>query len=144
MKQIATILALSVALVGGLALAKEGVKDPGVRARMETMDTMAMNMKLLSNMATGRMDFSAGDAAAAKAAALAAAKAIPDRFKPHDMDPATDALPVIWTQWDDFAKKADAARMAVELIDTDTQDQLKQSLGAVGRACSACHTTYRS
>lgn len=144
MKQIATILALSVALVGGLALAKEGVKDPGVKARMEAMDTMALNLKLLSNMAAGKMDFSAGDAAAAKAAALAAAKSIPGLFKPHDMDPATDALPVIWTQWDDFVKKADAARMAVELIDTDTQDQLKEGLGAVGQACKACHTTYRS
>ena len=98
------------------------------------MDTMAQNMKLLTNMAGGKMDFSAGDAEAAKAEVLAASKKIPDLFKGHDMDPASDALPVIWTQWDDFTKTANAARMVVELIDTDTQDQLKASLGQVAQA----------
>ena len=144
MKPIANTLALSLMLVAGLALAKEGVKDPGVKLRMDTMDTMAQNMKLLTNMAGGKMDFSAGDAEAAKAEVLAASKKIPDLFKGHDMDPASDALPVIWTQWDDFTKTANAARMVVELIDTDTQDQLKASLGQVAQACKTCHTTYRN
>lgn len=144
MKPIANTLTLGLMLIAGIALAKEGVKDPGVKLRMDTMDTIAMNMKLLANMAGGKMDFSAGDADSAKAAVLAATKKIPDVFKGHDMDPASDALPVIWTQWDDFTKKADATHMAVALIDTDTQDQLQSSLGQVAKACKDCHTTYRN
>jgi cytochrome c556 len=144
LKPIANTLALSLMLVAGLALAKEGVKDPGVKLRMDTMDNMAQNLKLLANMAAGKMDFNAGDADTAKAAVLAGTKTIPDAFKGHEMDPASDALPVIWTQWDDFTKKADATRMAVSLIDTDTQDQLKTSLGQVAQACKTCHTTYRN
>ncbi len=144
MKLTTKTLALGLILAAGLAVAKEGVKDPGVKQRMDTMDTMAMNMKLMANMAAGKMDFNAADAATAKANVLAAVKKIPDAFKAHDMDPASDALPVIWTSWDDFAKKADDARMAVELIDTDTQDQMKTSLTEVGKACGACHKAYRS
>lgn len=143
MKPIAAALALGLVLTGSFAFAKAGVQNPGVKAREKKMEAMALNLKLLAHMADGKMDFNAGDAAAAKTAVLAAAKQIPALFKPHDTDPKSDALPVIWTQWDDFTKKAGAARMAVELIDADTQDGLQESLRGVGKACKACHTTYR-
>lgn len=136
--------AVLISLVGaGVALAKAGVKNPAVESRIETMQAMALNLKLLGNMAAGKMDFSKGDAEAAKAAALAAAGQIPAKFKGHDADPASDALPVIWTQWDGFTRDAEATRTAIELIDTDTQDGLQSSLGGVAKACRSCHETYR-
>lgn len=143
MRRIVEVAALALIIGAGVAFAKQGVKDPGVKQRMETMDAMALNLKLLANMAAGKMDFSAADAAAAKAAVLAAAKQVPEVFKVHHADPASDALPVIWTQWDDFTKRADTNRMAVELIDTDTQDGLQTSLGGLAKTCKSCHETYR-
>jgi cytochrome c556 len=143
MKPITAALALGLVLTGSFAFAKAGVKDPGVKARERKMEAIALNLKLLAHMADGKMDFNADDAGTAKASILAAVKRIPALFKPHDTDPKSDALPVIWAQWDDFTKKAGAARMAVELIDTDTQDGLQISLRGIGKACKACHETYR-
>ncbi|MDE3239905.1 MAG: cytochrome c [Paracoccaceae bacterium] len=143
MNRIAKPLTLVLILAAGIAVAKPGVKDPGVKLRMETMDRMALNLKMLGQMSKGLMDFNVDDATAAKASIVAAAKDIPTVFKVHHTDPASDALPAIWTNWDDFAKKAAAARMAAELIDTSTQDGIQMSLGQIATACKACHTTYR-
>lgn len=143
MNRIAKPLTLLLILAAGIAVAKPGVKDPGVKLRMETMDKMALNLKMLGQMAKGLMDFNKDDANSAKASIVAAAKDIPGVFKVQHTDPASDALPAIWTNWDDFAKKAGAARMAAELIDTSTQDGIQMSLGQIARACKDCHTTYR-
>lgn len=143
MNRIAKPLTLMLIFAAGIAVAKPGVKNPGVKLRMETMDRMALNLKMLGQMSKGLMDFNKDDANVAKANIIAAMKQIPTVFKMHHTDPASDALPAIWTNWDDFVKKADAARMSAELIDTSTQDGIQMSLGQIAKTCKACHTTYR-
>lgn len=143
MNRIAKPLTLILIFAAGIAVAKPGVKDPGVKLRMETMDKMALNLKMLAQMSKGLMDFNKDDANVAKENIIAAAKQIPTVFKVHHTDPASDALPAIWTNWDDFVKKANAARMGAELLDTSTQDGIQMSLGQIAKTCKACHTTYR-
>ncbi|WP_172328594.1 cytochrome c [Mangrovicoccus sp. HB161399] len=119
--------------------------EPNVVARTAAMKTIGKNTKLLGNMAKGSVAF---DASAAQQAALAIAGEaanIPSLFETQADDPASEAKPVIWQQYDDFTMKAadleDAASAAAESI--LAQADIGPALGQLGAACKACHSTYR-
>ena len=80
---------------------------------------------------------------AAKAALAAAAADIAAKFEPQATDPATEAKPEIWTNWDDFVAKADALKVAAEAMDASSLDSVKAGMGAIGGSCKACHSVYR-
>lgn len=136
-------LTIGLALGAGVALA-EGAKDPLVRARQGVMENIGGAMKAMGDMAAGKTAFDATRAAEAKAALLAAAHDIPAKFQMHATDPASEARPEIWTNWDDFVARSKALSTAAEGIDTASLDTLKSGIGAVGGACKACHQTYRA
>ena len=142
-RKIRTALMLSTALVAGIALAKEGVKDPQVKAREELMDTIAANTKTLGEMAGGKVPFDATSAAAAKAALAAAAAKIPAMFEPQATDPVSEAKAEIWANWADFVTKSEALLTAAEAVDTASPETIGAGMGGIGGACKACHTTYR-
>ena len=60
----------------------------------------------------------------------------------------TYALPVIWQKNDDFVKLGKAAQAETAKLDqiaqTKNGDALKAQVLATGKACKACHDTYRS
>jgi len=60
----------------------------------------------------------------------------------------TYALPVIWQKNDDFVKLGKAAQGETAKLDqiaqTKNADALKAQVIATGKACKACHDTYRS
>ena len=136
-------LVIAAVLVGGVAIAKEGVKDPQVKARQELMATIGANTKTLGEMAGGKIPFDATAAAAAKAALAAAAAEIPAKFEPQATDPVTEAKAEIWTNWDDFVAKSEALLKAAEAADTTSPETIGAGMGAIGGACKDCHTTYR-
>jgi cytochrome c556 len=136
-------LVIVAVLVGGVAIAKEGVKDPQVKARQELMSVVAGNTKTLGEMAGGKIPFDATAAAAAKAALAAAAAEIPAKFEPQATDPVTEAKAEIWTNWDDFVAKSEALLKAAEAVDTTSVETIGAGMGAIGGACKDCHTTYR-
>jgi cytochrome c556 len=137
-------LALGLIVAAGIAVAKEGVQDPTVKARMDLMGTIAMNTKTLGDMAGGKTAFSAEDAAAAKAALAAAAADIPAKFEPQATDPVSEAKPEIWTNWDDFVAKSEGLLKAAEALDTSSVETIQAGMGAIGGACKACHSDYRA
>lgn len=143
MNRISRTLALSLIVLGGAALAKEGVTNPVVKARQDTMAAISMNTKVLGDMAGGKTAFDAAAAAAAKTALAAAAAEIPARFQPQETDPVTEAKPEIWTNWADFVAKAEALATAAEALDAATLDGVKAGMAGVGGACKACHSVYR-
>ncbi|MBD3765403.1 MAG: cytochrome c [Rhodobacterales bacterium] len=143
MTRISRTLALSLIVLGGAALAKEGVTNPVVKARMDTMSTIAMNTKVLGDMAGGKTAFDAAAATAAKTALAAAAAEAPAKFQPRETDPVSVAKPEIWTNWADFVAKAEALATAAEALDTSTLDGVKAGMPAVGGSCKACHSVYR-
>jgi cytochrome c556 len=143
MKIVTKGLIAGLVLVAGVALAKEGVQDPTVKARMDLMGVIGMNTKALGDMAGGKADFDAAKAASAKEAIIAASTEIAAKFEPQAGDPVSEAKPEIWTNWDDFVKKAGALNAAASALDASTLDSVKAGMGAVGGACKDCHTTYR-
>lgn len=130
-------------LVAGTAVAKDGVQDPTVKARMELMSTIGQNTKVLGDMATDRTAFDATAAAAAKEALMAASAEIAAKFEPQATDPVSEAKPEIWTNWDDYVAKANALNAAATAIDASSLDTVKAGMGAIGGSCRDCHSTYR-
>ena len=139
-----TILTVSAVLIGATAvLAHQGVKDPGVMARMDGMKQVGKAMSVLGDMAKGKAAFDADAAAAAKTAALEHLARVPELFKePHD-DPKSEALPVIWTDFDSFLDRNRASIRAVEALDLTGLDGLRSTLSAAGKGCSGCHKDFR-
>lgn len=136
-------LIAALVLLAGTAVAKEGVQDPTVKARMDLMSTIGMNTKVLGDMATDRTAFDATAAQAAKAALMAASADIAAKFEPQATDPVSEAKPEIWTNWDDYVAKANALNAAATAIDASSLDTVKAGMGAIGGSCRDCHSTYR-
>ena len=57
------------------------------------------------------------------------------------------AKPEIWTNWADFQTKVKGAQDAIAALDTAAQEgnaaKVKAAFPEVGKACGACHETYR-
>ena len=136
-------LIAALVLIAGTAVAKDGVQDPTVKARMALMSTIGMNTKVLGDMATDRTAFDATAAAAAKTALMAASADIAAKFEPQATDPVSEAKPEIWTNWDDYVAKATALNAAATAIDASSLETIKAGMGAIGGSCRDCHSTYR-
>ena len=138
----------AVTMIGAIAiataaLAHEGVKDPGVKARMDTMSRVGAATGVLGDMAKGKTAFDATQAEAARASLVAAFKEVPEVFAEPHQDPKSEALPVIWEQFDDFLAKNTEAIAAGEAMTLASLDDLRGSMGALGASCGSCHKAYR-
>lgn len=141
MKFVTKTLVAGLMLVAGVAVAAEAT-DPTVKARQELMDTIAMNTKVLGEMAGGAT-FDAAAAEAAKAALIAAAADIPAKFEPQANDPKSTAKAEIWTDWDTYVAKAKTLGDAAAAIDATTVEGIQAGMGAIGGTCKDCHTVFR-
>ena len=140
------ITALPLVLTLGLAsaaLAHEGVSDPQVKSRMMVMEEIRLNMGAIGGMAKGKLPFDAKKAETAKSKLLKASAKVQPAFKPAAQDPASEAAPAIWSDWDGFSAKAVAMDVALEALDTSSLESLKAGLGAIGQSCGGCHKVYR-
>lgn len=141
MKQILP-LTLVLAATATLALAHAGVKDPDVMARMEGMKAMGAAEKTLRRMSRGQITFDATEAQAAREVLAREAPRVVPLFEPQADDPLTEALPTIWTAFDDFAEHAEALEQAVANLDVSSLGRLQATLRPVGQACGTCHDAY--
>lgn len=142
MRQLVILLALGTATA---AIAHEGVKNPAVMARMNGMTNIAAEVKVLGDMAKGLAPF---DQAAARTAAASIARhaaETPKLFQAREDDPKSEALPVIWGNFDDFtAKSLELETIALGLSTSiGSADDLRPALQQLGANCSACHEIYR-
>lgn len=137
-------LILATVLVAGVAFAKGDRTDPNAKMRSDLMRSIGGATKTLGDMAGDKAAFDAAAAEAAKAAMITAAGQIATAFAEQGgADPAQEAKPEIWTNWDDFAKKADALAAAATALDATSLDGVKAGMGAIGGSCKDCHTSYR-
>lgn len=143
MKTHTKTLALGLMLAAGVAIAKEGVQNPVVKARMDAMATIGANVKVLGDMAGGKAPFDAAKAAEAGGMISGTAVQITDLFQPQETDPVTEAKPEIWANWDDFSGKAEALFKASLALDTTSLEGVQAGMAGLGGACKACHSTYR-
>lgn len=134
-----------VAVAATAAFAHSGVKNPAVKARMDSMGIIGANTKIIGEMAKGTAPFD-GEAARAAAAVIAQeAGRIPALFEAPEQDPKSEALPVIWASYPEFVIRSQklqvAARRAEEGI--SDLDSLRAALADIGKTCSSCHESYR-
>lgn len=125
------------------AFAHEDVQNEAVKSRMMLMKDIKAAMGTIGGMAKGAVAFNADQAAAAKAALVAAAPQIKVRFEAAEMDPKSEARPEIWQNWPDFMQKSDDFGAAAGALQTASVDGLKAGLGAIGKTCGGCHKPYR-
>ncbi len=136
--------AVGALLAAGAAYAQEEPTDPNAVARSELMKLVGMNTGILGNMASGKEPFDAAKAEGAKAALIEAAAKIEETFAEQGgADPATEAKPEIWANWDDFLVKAKAFGDAAGAVDVASVETIGAGMGGIGGSCRDCHSTYR-
>ncbi|WP_022703234.1 c-type cytochrome [Pseudorhodobacter ferrugineus] len=144
MRFVAKALIVGLTLTAGIAIAKEGVQDPTVKARMDLMSTVGMNTKVLGDMAGGKAPFDASAAEAAKTALAAAAAQIPAAFEVEADDPVSEARPDIWMNMEGFVEKAKGLETAANAMDVSSLESVQAGMGAIGGSCKACHSDFRA
>ena len=143
MRTFAKTLCISALLMTGAAFAAVTATDPDVIARKDLMKTIGGAAKTLGGMASGEAAHDAAAAEAAKQAMIAAAAEIEAKFTNNAADPASEAKPEVWTNWNDFLAKGKALGDAAGALDVASAESIGAGMGAIGGACKACHTDYR-
>ena len=140
-----TYLALTLIAAGAAAFAHSGVTNPDVMNRMMGMSELSRQLKVIGSMAKGETPFDAESANAALETISEEASYIPSLFEIRATDPKSEAKDVIWEEFDTFIAHAhDLREASASLAGTvDDPADLRTALKEVGKACSACHSTYR-
>ena len=140
----AKALIIGAVLSAGAAFAEEKRTDPNAIARGELMTTIGKNTGVLGDMAGGKAAYDAAAAEAAKAAIVEAAGKIEATFKDQGAaDPASEAKPEVWTNWEEFLADAKKLGEAAGAMDVASADTIGAGMGALGGACKDCHTEFR-
>ena len=118
------------------------------KERMDMMKGMADAMKTMGAMFKGEAPLEPA-VIAEKAGALARhAEMIPDMTPEGSGHPPSEALPIIWQDWDGYV--ADAIDLAAEgsklvkIADNGADpDAMRAQYVTVGKTCGACHDRFR-
>lgn len=129
----------------GFAFAHQGVTNPTVMARMDLMSSVAKDMKVIGEMVKGTVPYDADAAKQSAGNLIRHAEATPKAFEAEEQDPKSEALDVIWTDWDGFTKASVKMKTEAEavLAAADDQSELSKAFIGLGQSCKACHKTYR-
>lgn len=134
---------LALALTAGAALAHSGVKNKAVMARMDAMAEIGAQTKIIGEMAKGAASFDGKKVAQALERIEARAAETPELFKAQETDPKSEALPVVWQEFDRFVALSDDLEQTAGAIVVKTPSDLGAALGQLGAACKACHSRFR-
>lgn len=137
--------AIGAVLAAGAAFAQDAEPtDPNAIARSELMKLVGMNTGILGNMASGKEAYDAAKAEGAKAALIDASSKIEATFMEQGgADPASEAKPEIWANWEDFLVKATALNAAATAVDVASVETIGAGMAGIGGSCKDCHTDYR-
>jgi cytochrome c556 len=140
----AKALMIGAILAAGGAFAEGERTDPNAIARSALMKTIGKNTGILGDMAGGKAAYDAAGAEGARAAIVEAAGKIEATFKDQGAaDPASEAKPEIWANWDDFLADAKKLGDAAGAMDVASAESIGAGMGALGGACKDCHTEFR-
>lgn len=141
---------LAAAAAVGLALpaaAQFAKPEDAIKYRKSGMFVMATHFGRVAAMANGRVPFDAKVAAENAEIATTMSKVVYAGFTDGTDKGDTKAKPEIWNEMDKF--KAGATKMQEEMAKlnaaakTGNLDAIKAAAGETGKACKACHDTYR-
>ncbi|MEL7117138.1 MAG: cytochrome c [Pseudomonadota bacterium] len=137
------LILVTVTLVAGAALAHEGVKNPAVMERMQSMKTIAAQLEILGPMSKQPDAFDAAKASTALNLIALETERTVSLFEAKEDDPKSEARAEIWQAFDDFTVKADALQTAAENAQAGTMEELQATMRALGATCKECHRLYR-
>ncbi len=134
-------------VVCGLAVAHSGATGI-VKQRMELMKSIADQMKTIGKMIKGEEDFDAEQVAEAAETIVSHAEKVPEMFPKGSNEAPSEALPVIWQDWETFLQlSADMKQHANDLRSAAENaadvNGIRPQFMAVGKTCSACHEDFR-
>lgn len=155
--QSATLL-FSVLVIAGQAMAHTGAMGI-VKERMDQMSLLGDHAKAVGDMLKGKTSFDILAADAAAQAFVTHGDKIPSLF-PDTEDSrestATEALPAVWKNWDEFValanKFTDDSKALLTVTSglsngTQSTDEQSRAVRAVffkaAKNCSACHERFR-
>ena len=130
-------------LFAGAVMAHTGVKDPAVKARMDSMGILAAKTKVLGQMARGVTPYDSTRAAAAIAAMQIEAARTAELFETRANDPTSEALPAVWDNRDRFVALAANMVSVLDAADVSTEARLKAAVRELAATCKACHAEFR-
>lgn len=136
---------VTLSLVSSVVFAHSGVKNEDVMKRMTQMNEMASNMKVIGAMMKEQQSFdlSLAKAAISKIGELAADTST--SFAIKAVDPKSEAKPIIWDEFDEFTKLADALTNDALLLQSSLAgpEGLRNVMTTLGGVCKQCHSRYR-
>ena len=133
--------------VSGIAIAHDGATGM-VMQRMEAMKEISASMKLIGAMVKGESAFDVAKVEEAANVVAGHGKHIGHMFPEGSLDKPTEALPVIWTRWDDFIRigkemETSALALAEAAKTASSAKDILPQLGEVGKTCKSCHQDFR-
>jgi len=142
-------LGLSLAVAGTAPLVYAHSGATGVmKERMEMMKGMGDAMKTMGAMFKGQADYDPA-VIAEKAAYLADhANDIPELTPEDSNDHPSEALPIIWQEWDGYVESSELlATEGAKLVDIANngaeERAAKIQFAKVSKTCGTCHEKYR-
>jgi cytochrome c556 len=150
--RIALLSLLSVLTLPGLALAQLTEKDAtnAIRDRQAIFRLIAHNNRLLGETVRGTREFDVDVLIKGSQRIAMLASMIPEMFEADTRahpELETRASTLIWDGKDNFLDIAtgleEGANKAVEILQTQGQNGLRQAADEIARNCSTCHDTYR-
>lgn len=122
-----------------------------VKERMDAMKTMSDQSKLVGNMFKGKTEFNRTvieDAAEVFSQHGLTMKGLFPDTKESRNGHKTEALPRIWTEWENFSEKVDEFialnnELKKTLTTTDNNRDLKKAFFQTAKSCRGCHKRFR-
>lgn len=152
------VFAAGLIAVGSSFLLVTNAQDPtpqqqaqqAAETRQSVFKLFGYNLGVISGMARGTVEFDAQIAERNARRVAAMAPMIPELFAAMDTreyDIETEALPVIWEQFDLFQERAqaliDGANTFAEIAAGGDRMETLGAIRAFGANCGNCHETFR-
>ena len=142
---------LATGVVTAVSAENDRAIDGAIKARQGLMQLYAHNLGLLGGMAKGAVPYDAATAGSAASSLAMLTQIDTSRMWVQGSDEmsadGTRALPDLWDNPGEVAKKAMAlseAAAAMEIAAGTSLEALQGAMGPLGGACGACHKAYRA
>jgi len=150
-RPLSTLLLTGAALLGSAiafpAAAQFAKPEDAIKYRKAAFTVMARHFGIVAGMANGKIPFDAKAAADNAEIATVLSKLPFAGFVEGSDKGETKAEPKIWTEKDKFNAAATTMQEAMAKLNVAAKggnvDAIKAAVGETGKACKACHDTYR-
>lgn len=119
-----------------------------VKQRMDMMDVVAKSMKSIGLMIKGETAFNPETVQSAASMIKQHAVDLPGLFPDGSMEKPSEALEVIWTDWDGFEMlfkemEDEASKLSELASSVDDVNAIKPQFGLLAQTCKRCHEQFR-